>query len=207
MTSEVYTVKENGLNPINSMKVSASVNASERRVTRNNAEADRLEREGYTVERGMHPNGAYFAVIGNHHQHEMDVGRIFAENGFAFTLDREGSAKIEIRGQQYKLPSSDGHTEGFTHEIYALNGEPNASRVADAIKHSYKPFKRDRRYDVQSDIAITITPKESSYKRSDIAGGVMEYKRQRQEGETNAKPLLYLHVDEATRKIYRWDIK
>ena len=174
---------------------------------RNANDADRLERDGYKVERDKHPNGAYFAIIGDHPEHEIEVGRIFAENGFAFTLDREGNAKVKIRGQQYKLPSPDGHAEGFTHEIYALNGEPNESRVADAIKHSYKPFKHDRKYDVQSNIAITISPIGSKYKHEHLARGVNEYKRQRAEGETKAKPLLYLHVDEASRKIYRWDIK
>ena len=192
---------------VNSMSISASRDVSSRRVLRNAADADKLERDGYKVERNKHPNGAYFAVIGNHPAHELEVGRIFAENGFAFTLDREGNAKVKIKGQQYKLPSSDGHTEGFTHEIYALNGEPNGGRVADAIKHSFKPFKYDRRHDVQSDIAITISQIGGKYQREHLAAGVAEFKRQRTEEETSARPLLYLHVDESTRKVYWWDIK
>lgn len=184
----------------------SDLNPSNRRIARNNADADILESQGYRVERGKHENGAYFAIIGDHPQHEIEVGRIFAENGFAFTLDKEGNAKITISGQVYKLPSPDGRVEGFTHEIYALNGEPNAGRVADAIKHSHKPFRRDRRQDVQSEIAITISPIGSRYNRTHIRDGVNEYKRQKREGETNANPLLYLHVNEASRKIYRWNI-
>lgn len=207
MAKEVTIAREGTATPINSVRVSASANASARRIGRNNSDADRLERDGYTVERDKHPNGAYFAVIGDHHAHELEVGRIFAENGFAFTLDREGKAMIKINGRRYTLPSPDGRVEGFTHEIYALNSRPNSQRVVDAITHSHKPFRYDERKSVQSDIAISITPKGSKYTRHDLADGVVEYKRQVSKNETKARPLLYLHVDESTRKIYRWDIK
>ena len=190
-----------------SRQVSANGVASARRIARNQAEADKLEREGYTVERNLHKNGAYFAKIGQHHAHETEVGRIFAENGFAFTLDREGNAKIKINDRTLTLPSSDGHVEGFTHEIYKLSGKPDPRTVAEAIKHSRKKFKPDERKTIQSDVAISIAPKGSQYNRFHIRDGVTEYKRQVRDGETKARPLLYLHVNETTRSIYRWNIK
>lgn len=192
---------------IASRQVSANGVASARRIARNQAEADKLEREGYTVVRNLHKNGAYFAEIGQHHAHETEVGRIFAENGFAFTLDREGNAKVKINDRTLTLPSSDGRVEGFTHEIYKLSGEPNIQKVVDSIKHSYKLFKADRRRSIQSDIAISIAPKGSKYTKSHIREGVKEYKRQLNAGEAIARPLLYLHVNESTRSIYRWRLE
>lgn len=194
---------------IYSTQVRAGSNASSRRLARNDREAKELELNGYRVEKNKHSNGAYFAVIGNtHKEHELEVGKIFAENGFSFTLDREGTAKIKLKdGRRFTLPSPDGRVEGFTHEIHALNGSPNPQSVARGIKHSYKPVVHDMSKSLQSSVAITFTPKGSSYHRRDIADGVKEYKRQKANGETNAKPLIYLHVDEDTRKVYYWSIK
>ncbi|MBQ6729361.1 MAG: hypothetical protein IJQ83_04435 [Bacteroidales bacterium] len=48
-------------------KVRASNHFSERRLLRNVREAAQLQGKGYTVESWGHPNGAYFAFIGNHH--------------------------------------------------------------------------------------------------------------------------------------------
>lgn len=182
--------------------------ASQRRKERNAKEADELERQGYKVERNLHENGAYLAVIGNSHKpHEIEVGRIFAENGFTFTLDRE-TVKITMKnGQSFTLPAGDGRVEGFTHEISALNGAPDPRNVTDAIKHSRKVFKRDRSKVVQSSVAITVAPKGSGIKKEHIYEGVQEYKRQVRDGQTQAKPIMYLHVNEATRAIYYWDIK
>lgn len=190
------------------MRVKAMGKASKRRVIRNCREADELEAQGYVVEREKHSNGAYFAVIGDHQEHEKEVGRIFAENGFSFTLDREGNAKVRMpNGRLFTLPSVDGRVEGFTHEIYTLNGKPNPLTVAHGIKHSFKPFVFDSKKDVQADIAITFTPNGSEYMKQDIKEGVEEYKRQFLNGETKAMPLVYLHVNEPTRSIYRWNIK
>ena len=158
--------------------LSAIGEASRRRIERNLHDADELEAQGYTIERGMHRNGAFFAVIGDHPDHEKEVGRIFAENGFSFTLDREGNVKVRINGRLYTLPSVDGHVEGFTHEIAALQGEPSERTIARAIIHSHKIFKPDRSSSVQADISITVAPKGSKYKKEVIAAGVREYMRQ-----------------------------
>lgn len=190
-----------------SRKIGVVGEASKRRLERNAKDADALASLGYNVERNLHRNGAFFAVIGNHPDHEVEVGRIFAENGFAFTLDKEGNAHVKIKGRTYTLPSSDGHVEGFTHEIYALKGKPSATTVANAISHSYKTFKPDTSKSIQADIAITITPKGSQYRKNHIKEGVDEYKRRLAQGETKARPLLYLHVNESTRAIYQWRIK
>lgn len=192
---------------MNGRKIRASGQFSERRKLRNECEATQLQADGYVVERGGHPNGAYFAFIGNHQEHEKTVGRIFAENGFSFTLDREGNSKIRIKGRLYTLPSVDGHIEGFTHEIAGLQGEPDARTVARAIGHSHKSFVHDKQKSVQADIAITIAPRGSKYSINTIVDGVKEFKRQVTEGETKATPLIYLHVDETRREITLWGIK
>ena len=187
--------------------LSAMGEASRRRIERNSHDADELEAQGYTVERGMHRNGAYFAVIGDHPDHEKEVGRIFAENGFSFTLDREGNAKIKMpNGRTFTLPSYDGRVEGFTHEIYALEGTPNPQAVARGIKHSYKPFVYSPSNSIQADVAITFAPRGSEYRKRDIMEGVTEFNRQYLSGETKARPLVYLHVNGTTRIIYHWDI-
>ena len=154
------------------MRIRAIGVASRRRIERNTREADELEAQGYDVERNMHRNGAYFAVIGNHQEHEKEVGHIFAENGFSFTLDREGNAKVRINGRLFTLPSVDGRVEGFTHEIAALQGEPDGRTVARAISHSHKPFVYDQSKSIQADIAITIAPMGSKYSREHITAGV-----------------------------------
>lgn len=110
-------------------------------------------------------------------------------------------------GRLFTLPSCDGHVESYTHEIYTLNGKPNPQTVAHGIKHSFKPFVFDSKKDIQADVAITYTPNNSEYKKHDIYLGVEEYRRQYQNGETKARPLVYLHVNEATRSIYHWSIK
>lgn len=214
MAKEITIVRQASNNAeiaVNSMSISASRNVSSRRVMRNAIEADELEREGYKVERNKHPNGAYFAVYGKHPGHELEVGRIFAENGISLTLDREGMT-AKINGKTYILPSPDGHLggvpkKGLTHEIYKLGGKPDARTVAEAIKHTYKPFRPDPSKSVRSEVAITISPIGSQYRKENIADGVAEYKRQVSAGETTATPRLYLHVDESRRKIYKWDIK
>ena len=189
-------------------KIKASTHFLERRWLRNQQEAARLREEGYTVERYDHPNGAYFAFIGNHQEHEKTVGRIFAENGFSFTLDREGNRKMRFpNGRRFILPSCDGHIEGLTHEIYTFNGKPNPQTVAYGIKHSYKPFVLDIKHSVQADVSITFSPKGNEYDEHVITEGVREYQRQLKKGETKATPLLCLHVIETERTIYWWRIK
>lgn len=180
---------------------------SEYRKMRNDREVTQLQLDGYTIEKWGHPNGAYFAFIGAHPEHEKTVGRIFAENGFSFTLDKEGDTKIRINGRLYTLPSSDGHVEGFSHEIYGFEKIPSPQKVVDAIKHSRKIFQADRKRTLQSDIAISIARKESGCNLCHIADGVREYIRQFQYEEAQAKPLLYLHVDEANRTISYWKLK
>ena len=188
-------------------KIKASSLFSERRRQRNLCEADQLREKGYIVEWCGHPNGAYFAFVGNHPEHEKTVGRIFAENGFSFTLEREGRGKVRINGKLYTLPSPDGRVEGFTHEIYALRGEPNIQKVVDAITHSRKAFFNDMSKTIQSEIAISIAPIGSRYNLAYISKGVNEYIRRITNGETKARPLAYLHVDETIRTVYGWKIK
>lgn len=190
-----------------SMRVRASMNANDKRIERNRKDANRHETNGYNVERDLHPNGAFFAIIGEHPAHEVEVGKIMAENGLAFTLDKEGTTIKLPNGRRYKIPTPDGHIEGHTHEIYALNGSPSPRTVAEAIKHSHKTFRPDLRHSVQSEVAISAAPKGSGYKAFHIAEGVREYKRQVREGETAAKPRIYLHVDMTTRSVYYWSLK
>jgi hypothetical protein len=182
---------------------------SPRRISDNHREANRLEKEGYSVERDLHKNGAYFAVIGEHKEHEITVGKILAENGISVSLDREGNVFFKLPdGRRMKLPTPDGHIErDFTHEIYALQGEPNIQTVADGIAHSYKLFRANPSKSIQSDIAITFTPLGSHYRREDIDAGVEEFIRRVSEGETKANPLVYLHIDEGNRKVYTRRIK
>lgn len=190
-----------------SMRVKASLNVNPKRVERNNKEANVYASEGYLVERNLHPNGAFFAVIGNHHAHEIEVGRIMAENGLSFTLDREGTTIKLPNGKRYKIPTPDGHIEGHTHEIYAFRGNPDPRTVVEAIRHSRKAFRPDSRRNIQSEVAISLAPKGSGYKASHISSGVSEYKRQVRTGEATAKPRIYLHVDETTRSVYYWSLK
>lgn len=106
------------------------------------------------------------------------------------------------------MPSPDGIADNsFTHEIMALQGKPSADKVAEGIKHSFKVWKQDKKQRIQADIAITFTPKGTKYHREDIDAGVKEYKRQVKDGQTEAKPLIYLHVDEGHREIYYRNIK
>lgn len=187
-----------------------SASASSRRIARNNAEADRLELQGYDVTRNMHPNGAYSAIIGEHKDHEISVANILAENGFATTLDKEGTAHITLpNGQTFTLPSSDGKVEGFSMEIAALQGNPSAGKVADGIAHSFKAFKVQKGHNLQSEIAITITPQGagSKFNRTHIDDGVREFRRRVREGETSARPLAYLHIDENLRKVWYREVK
>ena len=126
---------------IKAYQVVASTSYSEKRKVRNEADAVKLEKEGYSVVRDLHPNGAYAAMIGEHKEHEINVVIIFAENGLAATLDREGNLQIRTkRGLTLTLPSSDGTVEKKSMEIAALTGKPSAEKVADAIAHSFKPF-------------------------------------------------------------------
>jgi len=179
---------------------------NDKRIGRNRQLAYEYERKGYVVEKNLHPNGAFFAMYNvgkqTHSVEEIEVGRIFAENGFSLTLDKEGTMIRFPDGRNLKIPSSDGTVEGYTHEIYVLRGKPDSRTVAEALKHTHKTFKTDDRYDIQSDVAITIAPNGSNYHRSTIDYGVVEFKRQRDDKETKAKPILYLHIDEGRRKIY-----
>lgn len=191
-----------------SVQVSASRSASLRRIERNKREAKELALNGYNVEQNLHNNGAYFATKGKSHvEHEKEVGRIFAENGFSFTLDTEKAKMTLPNGETFFLPSVDGRVHGFTHEISALNGTPDPRNVTDAITHSRKVSKKRRDVVVQANIAITFSPIGSGITREHIAKGVKEYRRLIKEGQTKAKPIMYLHVDEANRKVYYWDIK
>ena len=187
-------------------QIHASNKFRKARKQQNKSEALRLSLEGYTVEPSTHPNGAFFAHIGNHPDHELNVGRIFAENGFSFTLDREGNKKYRINGRLYTLPSLDGHIERLSHEIVALQGEPDSRTVVRAISHSHKAFVYDQSRTLQADIAITIAPKGSKYTEKHIGTGVKEFMRQLMCGETKARPLLYLHVNETSRTIEWWKI-
>lgn len=177
---------------------------SERRLSDNRRSANWHEKQGYKVERDLHENGAFLAVLGKKHDSgEIEIGRIFAENGMSFALGGEGATIIMPDGRKLRLPYGDGTVEKtFTHEIYRLNGTPNTMTVANGIKHSFKVFSADRTKSFQADVAITATPKGSLYNRHHIDAGVTEYIRQVNAGETQAKPLIYLHVDMGTRKVY-----
>ena len=180
------------------------------RKERNEREADRLEAQGYRVTRNLHNNGAFAAVIGDHKDHEISVVHILAENGLSASLDKEGNLTIkDRRGQTYTLPSSDGRVENFSMEIAALTGTPSAEKVADAIAHSFKAFNPQKGHDLQSSVAITITPLGAgdSFNRTHIDDGVKEFRRRVREGETSAKPLAYLHIDEKRRKVWYREVK
>lgn len=179
---------------------------------RNQKLAQEYRDKGYKVISNNYPNNAFAAIYQGtnpHKEHEITVATIFAENGISCTLEKDGGVTMRFRnGQQLELPSLDGILDNsFSHEIMALSGKPSVSKVADGIKHSFKAWKHDRSKRVQADVAITFTPKGSQYHRSYFDEGVKEYKRQVREGETEAKPLIYLHVDETNRKIYYRNIK
>lgn len=184
---------------------------SEKRLERNKKDAEKLKQGGYDVEEMLNPNGAYLAIASGakHYEHEIAVGHILAENGFAATLEAEGNMKIKLKdGRTVTAPAPDGKVEGFAHEISALNDKPSVKKVAEAIAHSYKPNKAGGK-PVQADVAITITTEARGglYNRSHINQGVAEFKRMVTEGETKAKPLAYLHVDEKSRKVYYRDVR
>ena len=174
-----------------------------RRSERNVKEAENLRNSGFSVYTSPeYPNNAYYAIErgSRHFSHEEEVCKIAAENGLSAVLDKEGTVKLRTKvGNTIRAVSLDGKIENFTHEIMALNGKPNARKVADGIAHTYKKNVISQ---VQADIAITITPLNSTYKTSDILNGVKEFKRRANAGEALAKPLINLHIDERTRKIY-----
>ena len=200
-----------GVEQVNAYEVSASSsNYSARRKERNEAEADKLERQGYKVTRDLHENGAFAAVIGDHKEHEINVVNILAENGLSASLDKEGNLTIkDKRGQTFTLPSSDGKVENFSMEIAALTETPSAEKVADGIAHSFKAFKPVKGHNIQSDIAITITPIGAGerFTRFHIDDGVREFRRRVREGETPARPQIYLHIDERLRKVWYRNVK
>lgn len=195
-------------NPHYAIEVRAG-KGSPRRLSDNHRVANNLERQGYEVERDLHENGAYLAVLGKKHDAgEIEIGRIFAESGMSFTLGGEGASIVMPDGRKLRLPYGDGLLENdFTHEIYRLNGSPNPATVADGIKHSFKVFSADRSKTFQADVAITATPKGSAYHKEHIDAGVTEYIRQMNAGEAVARPLIYLHVDMGERKVYYRRIK
>ena len=200
-----------GMEQVKAYEVKASAsNYSARRKAKNEADANALEGQGYNVTRDLHENGAYAAIIGNHKEHEIAVVNILAENGFASTLDKEGNLKIKLKnGREFTLPSGDGRVEDFTMEIAALTGNASAGKVADGIAHSFKAFNPVKGHDVQSNIAITITPKGtgSRFSRFDIDNGVREFRRRVRENETSARPIAYLHIDENLRKVWYRSVK
>lgn len=194
------------------VKFSSGTRNNNPRKIRNAKLADRYEKQGYEVIRNGYPNNAFVAIYKGpnpHTENEKTVGRIFAENGICFTLEKDGGVKIRLNdGRTLEMPSLDGIADNsFTHEIMALEGDPSADKVAEGIKHSFKVWKHDKNRKIQADIAITFTPKETKYHREDIDAGVTEYKRQVKDGQTEAKPLIYLHVDEGHREIYYRNIK
>ena len=195
-----------------SMRVRASMNANEKRIERNLKDADKYDADGYEVYRNMHPNGAFFAIIGKHHEHEIEVARILAENGISVSLDREGQKIKMHNGRNYILPAPDGSVVGnirpkYTHEIRAIRGADKAKLVVAAINHSYKTFDPDPKKNIQTEIAISVAERGSNVTRNDIANGVREYKRQVKTGESQGKPRIYLHVDIPTRSVYYWSLK
>lgn len=194
------------------VKLSSGTRNNNPRKIRNASLAESYEKQGYEVVRRGYPNNAFVAIYKGsnpHNQLERTVGEIFAENGLSFTLEKDGGAKIRLRdGRSLEMPSPDGIADNsFTHEIMALQGKPSADKVAEGIKHSFKVWKQDKKQRIQADIAITFTPKGTKYHREDINAGVKEYKRQVKDGQTEAKPLIYLHVDEGHREIYYRNIK
>lgn len=182
---------------------------SPKRLSDNHRVANNLEKQGYKVERDLHDNGAFLAVLGKKHDAgEIEIGRIFAENGMSFSLGGEGASVVMPDGRKLRLPYGDGQiNNSFTHEIYRLNGSPNPATVADGIKHSFKVFSANRSKAFQADVAITAAPMGSAYHKEHIDAGVSEYLRQVNAGEAQAKPLMYLHVDMSARRVYYRRIK
>lgn len=174
-----------------------------RRSARNLAEAEALRKLGYEVYTSdEYPNDAFYAIEkgSKHYEHEKIVCEIAAENGLNMTLEKDGTVKVRLKnGTTLRAKSLDGTIEKFTQEIAALKGIPDVSKVSEAIEHS---LKKNAVSEKQADVAITITPAGSKYKTSDILAGVEEYKRKLRTGETKAKPMVHIHMDAQTRKIY-----
>lgn len=194
------------------VKLSTGIRQKSLRAATNLKLAAEYKKKGYEVISDKYPNNAFLAIFKGtnpHNEYERTVGKIFAENGISFTLEKDGGIKIRLKdGRTLQMPSPDGIIDNsFTHEIMSLEGKPSADKVAEGIKHSFKVWKQNRTKSVQADVAITFTPKGTLYNRHDIAAGVKEYKRQVAEGQTVAKPLIYLHVDEGNREIYYRSIK
>lgn len=193
--------------------VSASVtHFSSRRYEGNQREANRLMSEGYEVKRNMHENGAFFALKDGkvkHDEWERTLGEIFAENGLSFTLEPDGTSKIKLKNNTtIFLPALDGKVESLSHEIMGLRGKKaDVGKVVEGIKHSRKPLKDGSGKVLQADVAITYTIEGSPYHRTHMDSAAKEYKRQYSEGETDARPLIWLNVDLPNRKIYYRSIK
>lgn len=194
------------------VKLSTGTRYGNPRSARNSKLADEYRQKGYEVIQHGYPLNAFLAIYKGtnpHNELERTVGEIFAENGLSITLEKDGGTKIRLKdGRMLEMPSLDGIVDNaFSHEIMALKGKPSADKVAEGIKHSFKVWKQDKNQKIQADVAITFTPKGTKYHREHIEAGVKEYKRQVSEGQTEAKPLIYLHVDENHREIYYRNIK
>jgi len=184
------------------------------RVRRNDKLANQYRNDGYEVHSGGHNNHAFWAVKDGKVKHtddEREAVKICAENGLSAVLEPEGIVKITLpNGHKLQVPSADGFVHNLSKlsiEIMAMRKQDKVKCVVEAIKHSYKPFPADMSKSVQADIAVSFAPEESGFHREDIDNGVAEFKRQVRDGETTARPLIYLHIDEENRKVYYRNIK
>lgn len=119
----------------------------------------------------------------------------------------EAEGRIKVAGKNGRLltkTSLDGQFMNLSQEIMALKGAPYVNKVADAIAHS---LKKNAVSEAQANIAISFTPKGSKYHTDTILGGVNEFIRRAKNGETKASPIAYIHIDEASRKMYFHKIK
>lgn len=185
------------------------MNVNEKRIKRNQRDADKREIGGFRVERNLHPNGAYFAVYGDtHNEKEITVARIFAENGISMSLGPEGASMRLPSGDMHTFPSFDGKIQRIlSHEIRSVEGKPNVKKVVKTLIHSYKEDNQVPSATKQADVAISFSPKGHSLSPTTIARGVKEYKKGVKNGKIKARPLMYFHVDEGTRSVYYWSLK
>ena len=179
---------------------------SDRRRQLNSDRKRDYEKRGYTIEDGNHPNGAFFAYKGKQKEdHEMEVGRVCAENGLTLILEPEGNTFVRLpSGARIIVSSLDGTIEGVTQEIMALKSErPSGEKVLEGIEHSLKQTKQlPRSYDKQAQVAITVAPIGSKFTKEHIDEGVRLYREKVMNGTEEAKPRFYIHVDLASRKIW-----
>lgn len=174
--------------------------------------ANEYRDKGYEVIQNGYPLNAFVAIYPNKNPHtefERKVCEIFAENGISMTLEKDGAYKIKLKdGRSLEAPALDGIADNtLTHEIMALTGKPSVDKVVEGISHSFKVWKHDKNYKLQADIAITFTPLGTKYDRTYMDKAATEFKRLVKTRDIEARPRIWLHVDEGHRKIFYRNIQ